>query len=62
MIMSKLVASHTCYICKNKLPQKICATRYGKFYLPEPVMLKRRPCKLQTADCADWMLFFLLVP
>ena len=53
MIMSKLVASHTCYICKNKLPQKICATRYGKFYLPEPVMLKRRPCRLQTADCAD---------
>ena len=32
------------------------------------VMLKRRPCRLQTADCADradcsdWVLFFLLVP
>ena len=40
-------------------------------------MLKRRPCRLQTADCADradcanradcadradWVLFFLLVP
>ena len=24
-------------------------------------MLKRRPCRLQTADCADWVLFYLLL-
>ena len=37
-------------------------------YANSAVMLKRRPCRLQTADCADradcsdWVLFFLLVP